>query len=312
MARALKSTGLVCGCHPGLLFFGHLLWHTHHLRLLQQFQSECLQGYCYHYDHGLVLLDLCWLHYLWHFGQFGTENWHYGHRQRGEGRCWSGLHLVSGGHCQVRICSTGIGSTVGMGSCIVRVIRDHWEHRAPPNWMLASGLAVLGFAVSIVYMTPGGQFILNLVDFYGVSFTALILAIGELLAVSWIYGLRRFCADIKFMMGIETGWYWRLCWAYITPGLMTAVLLYMLVDMTELTYKGVAYPRLAHGIGWTLATFGLLQIPGWALYAIIKQRKTHTFWQKVRDACRPDNNWGPASAQIALDDDNSKEGELLC
>ncbi|XP_030370820.1 sodium-dependent nutrient amino acid transporter 1 isoform X1 [Scaptodrosophila lebanonensis] len=206
----------------------------------------------------------------------------------------------------------GIGSTVGMGSCIVRVIRDHWEHRAPPNWMLASGLAVLGFAVSIVYMTPGGQFILNLVDFYGVSFTALILAIGELLAVSWIYGLRRFCADIKFMMGIETGWYWRLCWAYITPGLMTAVLLYMLVDMTELTYKGVAYPRLAHGIGWTLATFGLLQIPGWALYAIIKQRKTHTFWQKVRDACRPDNNWGPASAQIALDDDNSKEGELLC
>jgi len=37
-------------------------------------------------------------------------------------------------------------------------------------------------------MTPGGQFILNLVDFYGVSFTALILAIGELVAVAWIYG----------------------------------------------------------------------------------------------------------------------------
>lgn len=82
----------------------------------------------------------------------------------------------------------GIGSTVGMGSCILRVIRDQLRSRSPPMWMLASGLAVLGFGVSIVYMTPGGQFILNLVDFYGVSFTALILAIGELVAVAWIYG----------------------------------------------------------------------------------------------------------------------------
>jgi len=82
----------------------------------------------------------------------------------------------------------GIGSTVGMGSCILRVIRDQFGSRSPPIWKLASGLAVLGFSVSIVYMTPGGQFILNLVDFYGVSFTALILAIGELVAVAWIYG----------------------------------------------------------------------------------------------------------------------------
>jgi len=59
--------------------------------------------------------------------------------------------------------------------------------------------------------------------------------------------VRRFCVDIKYMMGIETGWYWRLCWAYITPGLMTAVLLYTLFDMSALTYKGVAYPQLAHG-----------------------------------------------------------------
>lgn len=49
------------------------------------------------------------------------------------------------------------------------------------------------------------------------------------------------------MTGIETGWYWRLCWAYITPGLMAAVLLYTLLNMNELTYKGVAYPHIAHG-----------------------------------------------------------------
>lgn len=80
----------------------------------------------------------------------------------------------------------GIGSTVGMGSCIIRVIRDQFQRI--PNWPLALSLSVLGFAVSLVYMTPGGQFVLNLVDFYGVSFTALILAIGELVAIAWVYG----------------------------------------------------------------------------------------------------------------------------
>lgn len=80
----------------------------------------------------------------------------------------------------------GIGSTVGMGSCIIRVIKDQFTSTS--NWSLALGLSVVGCSVSIIYMCPGGQFILNLVDFYGVSFTALILAIGELLAVSWVYG----------------------------------------------------------------------------------------------------------------------------
>ncbi|XP_039484148.1 sodium-dependent nutrient amino acid transporter 1 [Drosophila santomea] len=197
----------------------------------------------------------------------------------------------------------GIGSTVGMGSCILRVIRDQFGLRAAPIWKLASGLAVLGFAVSIVYMTPGGQFILNLVDFYGVSFTALILAIGELVAVAWIYGLNRFCEDIKFMMGIETGWYWRLCWRFITPGLMTAVLIYMLLDMSALEYKGVGYPTLAHVFGCFLATLGLIQLPGWAIYAIYKKRGQNgqSFWQRVRAACKPSDTWGPANVQLDVD-----------
>ncbi|XP_039954948.1 sodium-dependent nutrient amino acid transporter 1-like isoform X1 [Bactrocera tryoni] len=185
----------------------------------------------------------------------------------------------------------GIGSTVGMGSCIVRVIRDRWVRA--PNWTLALSLAVLGFAVSIVYMTPGGQFVLNLVDFYGVSFTALILAIGELLAVGWVYGVKRFCADIEFMIGLKTGIYWRICWGLITPGLMLAVLIYTLVDLKPLTYKNVDYPRIAHVFGWCLSAIGLLQIPGWALYSICKQSKSASLLKKFKAAAAPANAWGP-------------------
>lgn len=41
----------------------------------------------------------------------------------------------------------------------------------------------------LIYAQQGGQYILNLVDFYGASFIVFMLAIVELVAVSWIYGI---------------------------------------------------------------------------------------------------------------------------
>lgn len=137
----------------------------------------------------------------------------------------------------------GVGSTVGMASCIIRVIRDQFT--ALPSWILTVFVALIGFFVSLVYITPGGQFVLNLVDFFGVSFTGLVFAIGELVAVAWIYGVKRFCDDIYFMSGQKTGYYWRICWGILSPVMMIGVLVYFLVDLKELTYKGVKYPNSA-------------------------------------------------------------------
>lgn len=81
----------------------------------------------------------------------------------------------------------GIGSNIGMASCVITVIKDQFNFL--PHWVLATGISVTGFLLGIVYMTPGGQFILNLIDFFGASFIALVLAIAELIAVGWIYGI---------------------------------------------------------------------------------------------------------------------------
>ncbi|KAM7344151.1 lithium-inducible SLC6 transporter [Cochliomyia hominivorax] len=208
----------------------------------------------------------------------------------------------------------GIGSTVGMGSCIIRVIRDQFVGSSPG--ILALVLSVSGFALSTIYMCPGGQFILNLVDFYGVSFTGLILAIGELIAVGWVYGIKRFCEDIKFMVGLNTGLYWRLCWGFITPGLMLAVLIYTLIDLKPLTYKNVDYPHIAHVFGWSLAALGLLQIPLWALYQFCLQNKNFSFNEKTLLLFKPSLSWGPTDVNIRDEYDNyrknieNKEGNI--
>jgi solute carrier family 6 (neurotransmitter transporter, glycine) member 5/9 len=105
----------------------------------------------------------------------------------------------------------------------------------------------MGFSIGIVYVTPGGQYILTLVDFFGAGFIAFVLAIGELAAISWIYGVDRFCHDIEFMLGFRPNFYWRWCWRVVTPGLMIIILLYTLIQFQYVDYKGYVYPDAAYG-----------------------------------------------------------------
>ncbi|EDW09608.2 sodium-dependent nutrient amino acid transporter 1 [Drosophila mojavensis] len=188
----------------------------------------------------------------------------------------------------------GIGSNIGMATCVINVIKDRFPHLQ--HWQLAIGASIVGFLCGLVYMTPGGQFILNLVDFYGCTFIALVMAIAELFAFSWVYGVKRLCNDIEFMLNVKTGFYWRICWAIMAPGLMFLVLVYMLVSYEPLTYKGVEYPEAAYMAGWLIWGLGVAQLPFWALYTIYQQ-PGHSFLTKFRLALQPTKDWGPRQPQ---------------
>lgn len=45
-------------------------------------------------------------------------------------------------------------------------------------------------------------------------------------------------------------------------------------------------------IGWTISAIGIIQLPLWAAYAVIKQ-KGNTFSEKIRNAFQPNPKWGP-------------------
>lgn len=139
----------------------------------------------------------------------------------------------------------GIGSNVAMMSCLMTVIRDQFPK--VKAWQAAVIVSISGMCIGLIYVTPGGQFMLNLVDHFGASFIVFVLAIFELLAVSYIYGLDRFCKDVEFMLKIKTGIYWRLCWGFITPGLMIIIFIYSMATYVPLTYQNVDYPAGAIG-----------------------------------------------------------------
>lgn len=76
-------------------------------------------------------------------------------------------------------------------------------------------------------------------------------------------------------------------------------------------------------IGWIIFSFGVLQIPGWAIYAIYKQKgdtllevcvrhqqhyvvficvlksvNLFSFLKRIRNAAKPTHNWGPLDAEL--------------
>lgn len=88
---------------------------------------------------------------------------------------------------------------------------------------------------------------LNLVDHYAASFVVFVLASLELIGIFWLYGLENFLDDVEFMLDRRPTFYWRVCWALVTPCFLVGVLVYTIVNLRPLTYAGIDYPPAAHG-----------------------------------------------------------------
>ncbi|XP_073845258.1 sodium-dependent nutrient amino acid transporter 1-like [Musca autumnalis] len=189
----------------------------------------------------------------------------------------------------------GVGTITGVFSTSINVICDRFI--SAKRWIVVIVMAIICYCFGLMYITPGGQFMLNYIDFYGVTFIAIVLAIVELVSAAWVYGIKNICRDIKFMLDIKTSIYYRLCWGIITPIFMTAILIYMLVDYKPLTYNDVSYPDYLYIIGWCISAIGIGQLIIWAIYTIYEAPELD-YSQRFKNGFKPSKNWGPLEPAI--------------
>lgn len=187
----------------------------------------------------------------------------------------------------------GIGSLVALQSAAATVIKDGFP--ALKNWQVAAGTCIAGFIIGLVYVTPGGQFILTLVDFFAGTFNLYVMTVAEVVAVMWWYGVEDICLDMEYMLGRKVGAYWRICWAILTPCLLITILVYSLATMEPLKYGSVSYPDSATACGWLLFAFGVLQIPAWAIWYMHKKRRLGC--SQMMEATFTRERWGPKDPQ---------------
>ncbi|XP_059618026.1 sodium-dependent nutrient amino acid transporter 1-like isoform X1 [Phlebotomus argentipes] len=190
----------------------------------------------------------------------------------------------------------GLGSVVALVSAVVTVLRDQFPKVV--YWKMALIVSSTLFLVGLIYTTPGGQWMLDLVDHYGGTFLIFALAIVELVAIFWVYGLGDFVMDTQFMCKRYVGPYWRYCWALVTPVFMLIIFVYHMASLKPLTFGSSDYPDEAHVAGWILFAIGMVQLPLWAVYAV--GCKTPVY-DSLRQSLRPTDEWGPKNPKIYLE-----------
>ena len=60
----------------------------------------------------------------------------------------------------------------------------------------------------------GGTYVVNLINIYGPGISTLFIVFLEAVAVSWVYGVKRFSRDIERMIGSKPNRFWTTCWRY--------------------------------------------------------------------------------------------------
>ncbi|CAH2106398.1 unnamed protein product [Euphydryas editha] len=191
----------------------------------------------------------------------------------------------------------GIGSAVALLTAVNTILLDAFPR--VPTTLMAAGSCIVGFSIGLIYVTPGGQYILELVDYYGGTFFVLSCGIAEIIGIFWIYGLENVCLDIEFMSNRKTSIYWRLCWGFITPAMMIIVFIYALISFEALVFgENYVYPVLAYVGGYLMLVCGILLIPLFIFTNMYKNKNAGSFRDILKKSFRPKSTWGPRSLDL--------------
>lgn len=122
--------------------------------------------------------------------------------------------------------------------------------------------------------TQGGFYFFQLLDRYAAGYSILIAVFFEAIAVSWIYGTTRFCDDIRDMIGVSPGIYWRVCWKFMAPIFLMFITVYGLIGYEPLSYEGYVYPAWANILGMCIAGSSIIMIPLVGIIQILMTKGT--------------------------------------
>lgn len=163
----------------------------------------------------------------------------------------------------------GLDSSFGGSEAIITALSDEFPKIKRNREVFVGCLFSLYFVVGLLSCTQGGFYFFQLLDKYAAGYSILIAVLFETVAVSWIYGVDRFSADIKDMIGFSPGKYWTYCWKFAAPVFLIFIIVFGLINYEPLSHGDYVYPSWANGLGWFIAISSMSMIPLMATYKVI-------------------------------------------
>ncbi|KAM4689470.1 sodium-dependent neutral amino acid transporter B(0)AT3-like isoform 2-T2 [Discoglossus pictus] len=140
----------------------------------------------------------------------------------------------------IMLFSLGLSSMFGNVEGVLTPLLDlQIIPKSIPVEFLSGIICLISFGVSLLFTMASGNYWLQIFDSFTGSLTLLIVVFFEVITVSYVYGVERFCEDVKWMTGRSPNIYWKATWKFISPLLMLAVFLaYVFIQiLTPLNYE---------------------------------------------------------------------------
>ncbi|THD25346.1 Transporter [Fasciola hepatica] len=159
----------------------------------------------------------------------------------------------------------GLDSTFGGLEAIITGILDRIPQLRRRRELFVLGIIIYCFVGALATTTCGGYLILNLLDRHGAPISILFIVFCECVALCWFYGTKRFCNDIKLMLGFTPGKFWQICWTFISPLFLLGIFIANLVsyEFPPVTVLGATYtpPTWVIVTAWLIVFSSVIFIP---------------------------------------------------
>ncbi|KAL3861990.1 hypothetical protein ACJMK2_007996 [Sinanodonta woodiana] len=198
----------------------------------------------------------------------------------------------------------GLNSQFALLETTLTCIHDEYPRLRKYKSHLCIGFGVACYLIALTCITPGGDYVVELLDVYGSDFAVLFVASCECVAVFWVYGIRNFFHDVKYMLGKppRPAWYWIFCWVFCSPVLIGLLFVYRMVTYSPpIITKELPFPEFTQNIGWAIAAVVICPIPLTFLFQFLFRAKGDLL-QRLKTITTPTSEWGP--------NDKSKEKEI--
>jgi len=141
-----------------------------------------------------------------------------------------------------------IDSEFGTIEAIVSPLHDFKIFERVRKEILCLILCVTLCLLGLPCCCRNGLYVFSLWDQFSVSLPLLFIGVIECVVIGWFYGIEKFSNDIEYMTGSQPNIYWKICWKWVSPVLITVVLLASIIKQcfspaTYSAYVGcVDYP----------------------------------------------------------------------
>jgi len=119
-------------------------------------------------------------------------------------------------------------------------------------------LCLLSYAFGLLFCQRSGEYWLQMFNTYSASIGLLTIALIEIIIVIYVYGLKNFKADFKFMLGSEPNIYWVAMWTVVSPALLVLIIG---ASLYELFSKGITYEAWKKDLGMVVES----EYPDWGV-----------------------------------------------